>query len=334
MYFLLAALFSQALVRGLSVLPVDDVSEYMTCDIPEIDRLIVISNWTAQRRDGVERFNFRASSTVSDYTAECHGTREDEEGTGWFLCDEPTEDVYVLFNLDGGDWIQVHYRYLCAADDSTDTAPTFGLLSRSLTLYFVRQELDDGYSTTLQEDPLRLNTNARLQAPLPRRDCGEESRDGPRWEVSRFEYTIIPFPGNPLTGTGGGVGHGAAFDVKNSANGYSISCSNFTNTGSEAVVMDPAAAHSCYPSAWIDRDGQYVEWEGYPATTFWFNKTDDMLTLEQTWVCDDDQAGGDSGTFKGTGKAVLPLECQSRSIGGIDCSTGETAIAIDTDESW
>lgn len=293
MCFLIFALFFQTLVKALSVLSTDDVSEYMTCDVPEIDRLIIISNWTARGRDGVERFNFHVSSTVSDYATECHGIREGGEGTGWLLCDAPTEDVYVLFNLDGRDWIQIHYRYLCIAGNSTYyTSPTFGLASRSLTLNFVRQELDDGGYTATLEDPLRLNTYARLQAPRPRRDCNAASHEDPHWKVSRFEYTIIPFPGNPLTGTGGGVGHGATFDVTNSANGFSIVCSNFTNTSSEAAVMDPAAAHSCYPEAWIDINGQYVEWEGYPTTKFWFNKTDNTLTLEQTWVCDDDADGG------------------------------------------
>ncbi|KAI2620715.1 hypothetical protein GGS26DRAFT_601646 [Hypomontagnella submonticulosa] len=333
MYFLIFALIFQALAGASSVLPTANATEYMACDIPEIDRLIIMSNWTAQRRNGIEQLKFHVSSTVSDYEAECHGTREGDGGTGWIICDEPTEDVYVLFSLDGRDWLQLHYRYLCDGHNSTDTRPLFGLLSRSLYLSFVVQELPDGNSTRLEEDPLRLNTNAHLQVPPPRTNCSSESREDPQWEVSRFEYTTMSFPGNPILGGGGGVLLWAGFDFTNSANGLSMSCQNSSVSSSQTAILDPTQAYSCFPFAWIGRDGQYHEWEGYPTTIFWFNRTDNVFTLEQTWVCDDNE-GGHSVSFKGSGKAVLPLECQPRSqpFPGTECAIKKTAIPIDVDE--
>ncbi|KAI3317992.1 hypothetical protein HD806DRAFT_352370 [Xylariaceae sp. AK1471] len=277
-----------------------DVTKYSPCT--EHFQNFIITDWSGKTLDdetGV--FDFTLSTDFNSYSSTCHGTTD---GT-WRSCDlnQPLHNLY--FQTYPGYTIYINHTYQCYRGPDSPAYDAVALVKSTGNgrIDLGSLEIDGERRTVLQHDNSTITAYMTVAHNKPNPQCDEASRHDLYWDVIDFEYGVTASSGGlfGLPSTTAWV----FFNLLNSANGYRIYCQGPQSVLSapvDSVIIDPNQEWPC-PIYYNDN---LFPPEAYPRTSYKFDSGRKMLSIEQSWECEDD---GEVSEFVATGTVTLPLNC-------------------------
>ncbi|KAI2605610.1 hypothetical protein GGR54DRAFT_633453 [Hypoxylon sp. NC1633] len=262
---------------------------YQPCTQPPY-RTVLIRNWHGVTySNSTEIFTFELEAEYSGYASACRGQRSGDTSSGWMYCDVRDDDAFLSarFDFSKNDYLTVYHTYMCdrgeaETDPRNRLANVIATGNRRLLLSLV--DTPEGPYTGTEGDNCTIPAYPQIAHRLPKADCGAASTSA-EWELRDFAYNAAVIR-NPE-----GLGTTSAFifsDLYNTANEYLISCqaSNSSTFGlaNDPTLLDPAARWPCPGST---RNDLFPP-EAYPTTGIRFNRSSNEITIEQDWVCEDE----------------------------------------------